>query len=104
MRRTTRTSSQIEASTINTAWMDSFQLLSGLPYSQEPTGSFVFPLLESKGSDQMQSRNFDNFSFCSDNSFCERNQDHDMFRVEDIYDLVEFDDHQEENDPTSTKF
>jgi len=97
VRRTTRTSSQIEASTINTAWMDSFQLLSGLPYSQEPTGSFVFPLLESKGSDQMQSRNFEIFSFCSDNSFCERTQDQDMLSVKDIEDLLKFDDFQEEN-------
>ena len=65
-------------------------------------GSFVSSLLEAKCSDQMESRNFDDVSFFSDNCFCERNQD--IFRVEDVEDLVEFDDYQEENDPSSTKY
>ena len=79
------------------AWMDSFPLLCGLPYCQEPTGSFVSSLLESKDSDQMQLRNFDEFSFCSDNSFCKLIQDQDTLCVEDIQDLLKFDDFQEEN-------
>mmetsp|Transcript_9887 Transcript_9887/g.14290 ORF Transcript_9887/g.14290 Transcript_9887/m.14290 type:complete len:386 (+) Transcript_9887:115-1272(+) len=97
---TTPTSSKSEASTIqnNIAWMDSFPLLCGLPCCQEPTGSFVSSLLESKDSDQMQLRNFDEFSFCSDNSFCKRIQDQDTLCVEDIQDLLKFDDFQEEND------
>eukprot|EP00590_Aulacoseira_subarctica_P007832 CAMPEP_0172424112 /NCGR_PEP_ID=MMETSP1064-20121228/21251_1 /TAXON_ID=202472 /ORGANISM="Aulacoseira subarctica , Strain CCAP 1002/5" /LENGTH=177 /DNA_ID=CAMNT_0013165879 /DNA_START=59 /DNA_END=592 /DNA_ORIENTATION=- len=102
---TSPTSSKLQArSTIqnNISWMDSFPLLYGLPYCQEPMGSFVSSLLEAKCSDQMESRNFDDVSFFSDNCFCERNQD--IFRVEDVEDLLEFDDYQEENDPTSTKY
>ena len=84
------------------AWMDSFPLLCGVPYCQEATGSFVASLLEAKCSDQTESRNFDDVSFCSDNCFGEESQA--MFCMEDIEDLDEFDNYQKENDVTSTKF
>jgi len=75
------TSSLFGFSTIHNsmAWMDSFPLLCGLPYCQEPTGSFVLSLAKLKGSDQFKSRNFDGTLFRSVKSFWERNQDHEIF-------------------------
>ena len=86
----------------NISWMDSFPLLCGVPYCQEPTGSFVASLLEAKCSYQTESRNFDDISIFSDNCFSAQSQE--MFRVDNLDDLVEFDDYQGENESTSAAF
>ena len=81
--------------------MDSFPLLCGVPYCQESTGNFVSSFLEAKCLDQKVSRSFDDVSFCSDDCFCEQSQD--MFRVEDVEDLINFVFYEDENDLFSAK-
>ena len=51
-------------------------------------------------SGQVNLKSCDDFSLCSDNSFCQHNQDQDTLCVEDIEDLLNFDDFNEENHPS----